>query len=128
MAIISAGVIMNLIFAFLMAVVAFGIGTEEPPAVVSELLAGYPAWCEAELRPGDEILEIAGRKIERYRDVLTTVGLNDIDVKEGVVLLVRRPGVKAPLKITLHRGTLVGDFRIGLSIPRSTKLMRDDKT
>ncbi len=128
MAIISAGVVMNLIFAFVMAVVAYRIGTEEPPAVVAELLAGYPAWCQGELQPGDEILEIAGRKIERYRDVLTTVGLNDIDVKEGVVLLVRRPGVKQPLKITLHRGTLVGDFRIGLSIPRSTKLMRDEKT
>ena len=125
MAIISAGVIMNLIFAFVMAVVAFRIGIEEPPAVVTELLAGYPAWCQDELRPGDEILEIAGQKIGRNRDVLTTVGLNDIDVKDGVVLLVRRPGVKQPLKITLHRGTLVGDFRIGLSIPQSTKLMRE---
>jgi regulator of sigma E protease len=128
MAIIAAGVIMNLIFAFLMAVVAFRIGTEEPPAVVSELLAGYPAWCEGDLRPGDEILEIAGKKIEKYRDVLTTVILGDIDDTQGVPLLVRRPGVKEPFTVTIHRGHLTGAFKIGLLIPRSTKLIRDEKT
>jgi regulator of sigma E protease len=128
MAIISAGVIMNLIFAFLMAVVAFGIGTEEPPAVVSELLAGYPAWCGGNLLPGDEVLEIAGRRIEKYRDVLAAITLDDIDAKDGVPLLVRRPGVEKPFTVKVYRGHFAGDFKIGLPIPRSTKLIRDEKT
>jgi regulator of sigma E protease len=95
---------------------------------VSEVLAGHPAWCGGDLRPGDEILEIAGRKIEKYRDVLAAITLDDLDSKEGVVLLVRRPGVEKPLTIKVYRGSLVGDFKIGLPIPRSTKLIRDDKT
>ena len=58
MAIISAGVMMNVIFAFLMAVVAVSpwMGVPTPPCVVGEVLPGDPAW-QADLRPGDEILE-----------------------------------------------------------------------
>ena len=51
MAIISAGVMMNVIFAFLMAVVAFSIGVEQMPCVIGEVFPGDPAW-QADLRVG----------------------------------------------------------------------------
>ena len=93
MAIISAGVIMNVIFAFLMAVVAFGIGVPEPPCVVGQVFAGEAAW-QADLRPGDEILEIAGKKMKKFRDLQTAITLGDIDPEKGVPFLdaARRQG------------------------------------
>src|SRR5262245_57823567 len=42
MAIISAGVIMNVIFAFIFAVVAYGMGVPYPPCIVSETVPGSP--------------------------------------------------------------------------------------
>ena len=63
MAIISAGVVMNVIFAFLMAVVAFSMGVEQTPCVIGTVFPGEPAW-QADLRVGDEILEIAGKKMD----------------------------------------------------------------
>ena len=44
MAIISAGVIMNVIFAFIFAVIAYGMGVPYVPAIVSETVPGSPAW------------------------------------------------------------------------------------
>ena len=56
MAIISAGVIMNVIFAFIFAVIAYGMGVPYVPAIVSEVVPGSPAW-RADIRPGDEIVQ-----------------------------------------------------------------------
>lgn len=57
MAIISAGVIMNVIFAFIFATLAFRIGVPSMPAIVSATDPGAPAW-QAGLRPDDEIVRI----------------------------------------------------------------------
>ena len=57
MAIISAGVIMNVIFAFVMAVVAYSIGVRDMACGISAVLPGEAAW-RADLQPGDRILEI----------------------------------------------------------------------
>ena len=63
MAIISAGVIMNLIFAVVFATVAYRMGVEITPAEISYTVAGSPAW-EAGMQPGDRIIQI-GRKGRR---------------------------------------------------------------
>ena len=47
MAIISAGVIMNVIFAFVVAVIAYERGVNEIPCVVGRVLPGDPAWALA---------------------------------------------------------------------------------
>src|SRR5262245_53868178 len=60
MAIISAGVIMNVIFAFIFAVIAYGIGVPYQPAQVSEVVPGSPAF-RADIRPGDEIIKLGDR-------------------------------------------------------------------
>ena len=44
MAIISAGVIMNLIFAVVFATIAFGIGVNYTPTIIGGTTAGLPAW------------------------------------------------------------------------------------
>ncbi len=44
MAIISAGVVMNLIFACVFAAIAYSIGFRDTPCAVSQLLPGEPAW------------------------------------------------------------------------------------
>ena len=57
MAIISAGVIMNMIFAFIFATVAYKIGVPYNPSIVSRTAPGSPAW-QADIRPGDEIVQV----------------------------------------------------------------------
>ena len=57
MAIISAGVIMNVIFAVIMAVVAYSLGVRKVACGISAVLPGEAAW-KSNLQPGDRILEI----------------------------------------------------------------------
>src|SRR5690606_16372807 len=44
MIIISAGVVMNLIFAVILAAIAYWVGVPYPPTVAGSTLAGSPAW------------------------------------------------------------------------------------
>ncbi len=57
MAIISAGVIMNVIFAFVFASIAYLHGVNEVPCDVGGLVPGDAAW-RAGLQPGDQIVQI----------------------------------------------------------------------
>jgi regulator of sigma E protease len=57
MAIISAGVIMNLIFGFFFAAIAYRVGVMIQPAQVGSTAAGDPAW-QVGLLPGDRIVQI----------------------------------------------------------------------
>ncbi len=113
MAIISAGVIMNVIFAFVMAVVAVSpwMGVPTPPCVVGGVLPGEPAW-QADLRPSDEILKIGDKEMTQFGDLQRTIPLGDFDPKVGVPLLVRRPPngeTKGETKtITVRRTTPLG--------------------
>lgn len=55
MAIISAGVIFNLIFGVIFAAIAFNLGVPYTPTQIGFVQPGSPAW-HAGLRPGDEIV------------------------------------------------------------------------
>ena len=61
MAIISGGVIMNVIFAFIAAVIAFEVGVKQQPCEVGGVIPGDAAW-KAGFRIGDRILMIAGKR------------------------------------------------------------------
>ena len=70
MAIISAGVIMNVIFAFLMAIVAYLLGVQEVACGLSAVVPGEAAW-RADLQPGDRFVAIddSGDRPLRFRDL-----------------------------------------------------------
>ena len=57
MAIISAGVIMNLIFAVIFAAVAYMMGVNYVPCAIGWTVPGDPAW-QAGIQPGDEIIQL----------------------------------------------------------------------
>jgi regulator of sigma E protease len=99
MAIISAGVIMNVLLGLACFVVAYGLGMTETPARIGVVKAGTPAY-EAGLRPGDEILAIDGRGDLTYEHLILKVALSG----PGQVLRfeVRRPGQDRPIVMNIE--------------------------
>jgi regulator of sigma E protease len=91
MAIISAGVIMNVIFAVVFAAIAFRLGAPEEPADVGGTAPGGAAW-RAGLRPGDRIAKLDGVADPTYKSLVEAVLFGD--PAKGVELLVERPGAK----------------------------------
>jgi len=87
MAIISAGVVMNVIFAFVFAVIAYGLGVKYMPCIVSETVPGSPAW-RAGLETGDEIVKIGDRKNPTFTQLKGGVTLGDME--QGIPVVVRR--------------------------------------
>ncbi len=90
MAIISAGVIMNVIFAFVVAVIAFEVGVRQQPCEVGGVVPGEAAW-KAGIRIGDRILMVAGEKVYQFGDLLRLIALGD--VQTGIPVVIDRPGV-----------------------------------
>jgi len=85
-AIISAGVVMNFLFACLIFPIIFSMGLQMDVPVVGSVEPGRPAWVEG-IEPGDRILAINGQEIHSYIDVNYEVALAD-----------------GPLRIDLDRG------------------------
>jgi regulator of sigma E protease len=119
MAIISAGVIMNVIFAVLMASWAFGLGVREMTCVISSVRPAGAAW-KAGLRTGDEIVRIGGQQRPIFNDLRygVTVG----SVKNGIAVEFRRPGDDSPHETLLHPDTDLGAPTIGVTNPWSLTL------
>lgn len=86
MAIISAGVIMNILTAIIFFGVAFGLGVQQFSPVVGNLQPGLPAW-NAGIRVGDRISSINGRRVDTFTDILRGVALStgsiDMEVTRG---------------------------------------------
>jgi regulator of sigma E protease len=120
MAIISAGVIMNVIFAFIMATCAYLIGVKELPCRVSQVFAGGAAW-EAGLETGDEVVQI-GEDLRNpiYDDLRSRVTLSDRE--EGVEFVIRREGEEDTFSRTLHPKNDLGVPQIGVDGPRKLEL------
>ena len=99
MAIISAGVIMNVIFAVLLAAWAFGLGVQELTCEVSSVRPGGAAW-RAGLRTGDEIVAIGSKTEPVFTDLQKGVTLGD--PAQGIDFTVHRPADGSERKLTLH--------------------------
>jgi regulator of sigma E protease len=103
MAIISAGVIMNLIFAVIFAAVAYRFGVRYTPTVIGGTTPGYPAW-QAGIQPGDKIVQIGNQPVDgrlRFREDLQTnillTGAND-----SIQLGIQRPDSAQVDTVELH--------------------------
>jgi len=99
MLIVSAGVVMNLVFAALAFMVVFMIGIDTLPPVIGQVVPGSPAQ-KAGLMPGDRILEVNGDRMHDYPDVKSSIILADVDRK--ITLKVQRPGRSQPVEIPLE--------------------------
>jgi len=109
--VISAGVIMNLVFALVAVPIAFSIGVPFEEPVVGSVTAGGPAW-EAGVREGDRILEVDGRRVLTFLDVP-----QDVAVSDGpVTLRLQRDGKELEVRATPHDPTDLGIPRIGLGM------------
>jgi regulator of sigma E protease len=75
MAIISAGVTMNIITGLMFFAAAFSWGIQRPDSEVGSVHIGMPAW-EQGVRPGDRLLEINGNRIYDFTDVVRNVALS----------------------------------------------------
>ncbi len=99
MAIISAGVIMNVLLGLACFVYAYGTGMIEHPAKVGVVVAGGPAY-EAGLKPGDEIIAIDDRGEITFEQLRRKVALSGT----GQVLRfdVKRPGQKNLISMNIE--------------------------
>jgi regulator of sigma E protease len=98
MAIISAGVVMNVVFAFLAAVVAYGIGVQQLAPVVGVVTPGDGAW-QAGIHVGDRIVQVGNTPVHTYIDLRSAISLGDS--LDGAKILVERPGRKEPYWVTV---------------------------
>jgi len=99
MAIISAGVIMNLLLAVVCFSYAFGQEREKVAAKVGGVVAGSPAY-NAGLRPGDEIVEIDGQGDVGFQELMKVVNLS---VRDQIIdFKVKRPGVEKTLDFLIE--------------------------
>jgi regulator of sigma E protease len=74
MAIISAGVVMNLLFGFVCFAIAYRIGVPYSPSIIGAAIPAKPAW-EAGMRAGDQITAINGRPTDDFESLLNAVQL-----------------------------------------------------
>jgi len=122
MAIISAGVMMNVATGFLFFAIGYWNGVLEPAPVVGGVRAGFPAW-EAGLRAGDRVLSVNGDPIRSFVDlqeaILLSSGDLTIDVERNGKALAT-PIVLTPVKASPGRS-------IGV-IPAMTTAFREDGT
>lgn len=121
MAIISAGVIMNLIFAWVMASVAFspGMGVTRNECVVGHLLPGQAAW-QKDIRVGDRLLQVGDRETRKFRDMQEAIMLGD-NLEDGVPIKLDRCGAE-PLTVIVEPDSSGMLPMIGISSPSTMTL------
>jgi len=129
MAIISAGVVMNIIFAVIFAVGAYRMGVQNLACGVRAVTPGHGAW-RAGMLPGDDILQVgegdSGRRADFVRDLASNVMLGNVE--KGVRLKIKRRGVKEPFWITAYPDTGSDRPTIGAIPPRDTLLIKKTPT
>ncbi len=121
MAIISAGVIMNVIFAFLMATLAYWLGVKELPCKVSDVYSGGAAW-QAGMKVDDEIVQIGNLEKPRYEDLQSRVPLSDVE--EGIEFVVKRRSEEDLISLKLYPENRIGIPLIGVGGPRKLEIAK----
>lgn len=122
-AIMLAGVTMNVIAAFVLFAATFSIGWNAQAPVAGNVLPGMPAW-ENGIQEGDEFVEIGGHRILDFTDVPQETAFSD-----QVDVVVRRGGaVLPPITITTRdRGEGLRQIGVGPSDDGRISLVPDMK-
>jgi regulator of sigma E protease len=115
MAIISAGVVMNVLFGLVVFIIAFKIGAHQTAPVVGILEAGGPAWQEG-VRPGDRILKVGNVSHPHFEDLRVAVMLSDPG--ERIPFVFEAPG-QDPRTVEIEPRKTKGESRpiIGINPP-----------
>jgi len=121
MGVITAGVVFNAISAIAVFMIVFLIGIKLPPPVVGEVIPDSPA-ARAGLKPGDEIIEIAGKsKNLDFSNIGIAAALSDVN--EVVPLKVRHEdGTVEDYAIAAEAGLLPGMALKAFGILQPTSL------
>lgn len=104
--VISAGVVMNMIFGAIFLAIAFMIGVEFPSATVGTVIPDMPAtttYAQGHeddpnflgFQEGDVILSVNGKEPEDFKDVKIAIALSGRN--DSVTIVVKRRGVEEPL-------------------------------
>ena len=125
MAIISAGVVMNVLFAFVVAMIAYGIGVYKVDSEIGHIAPGGAAW-RADLRVGDRVIEVAGKPVTQFDKLREATMLGNID--HGVPIVIERPGVSGPLHVVVEPDRDQPVPTIGIAGPNTTTLREDEPT
>lgn len=99
MAILSAGVVMNVLLGMVCFVYAYGQGMEEQPAIIGSVLAGSPAY-EAGVRAGDEIVAIDGKRDVSFLQMKLKVALSTAG--QSIHFDLKRPGHEGPVSLAIE--------------------------
>jgi regulator of sigma E protease len=97
--IFSAGVVVNIVLAFLIYPIAFGMGAPFESPVIGTVVPGAAAW-RAGAEVGDEVVSVNDNTVYGFLDVMLEVALGD---PEHTVLRVRRDGEELDLVIQPDR-------------------------
>ncbi len=119
MAIISAGVIMNIFLGLACFVYAYGQGMDAIPAKVGAAIPGSPAY-RAGMRPGDEIVSIDDRRDIKFPTLTLAVSLSRTD--QVLRFGVDRPGREGPMTMSIQPVREPGSERPTIGILQSESL------
>ncbi len=106
MVIISAGVIMNIIFGVIFAAVAYRIGVPDETTIVDRVIAGDPAW-QAGIQSGDRIIQLADMKKPKpdlsFRDMRNAISITGLDAPDK------------PIPVKVDRGGEIVELSVALT-------------
>lgn len=134
MVVISAGVVMNVVFAGALFCLVYLAGKPSEPAVVGGTYPDSPASrtvaanaaeagvSEPGLMAGDRIVSVDGRAAREFNDALVSTAMSDPG--ESVEFVVRRPGVEKALVFRMKPETsaFTGLLEVGIDASRSSRL------
>ncbi len=124
MAIISAGVVMNLIFGLLCFTYAYLKGKLENPSVLGGVVIGSPAY-QAGLQPGDRVVAINGKRVETYGDIRKASAFSG---RNSVLKFdISRPGEQATRQIEVVPEKLEKQLHPTIGVLLATGLTLDDR-
>jgi regulator of sigma E protease len=109
--IVSAGVIMNAITAFVFYTLAFQGGLPKEPALVGGVEPGSAA-AEAGVRTGDRVVEVNGHKLSSFTDLKMEAAFLDRDAEHPVV--VERGGKRETLRVKARYSEEDGVVHLGI--------------